>query len=117
MSHLRSRLCRPSPATIVAVVAVVLAMSGTGYAALGGNAGKAGQRFFSTDRWLPGGSEVHYAGIFIGSRICTQSPPGGGSFAIPLELPDGASITKVTFYYFDFDPNNSLEFTLGAHMP
>jgi hypothetical protein len=113
---------RPSPAIIVASIALVAAMGGTGYAAFDNqkdNPKKTAAKFYDTQGWLPGDSRIGYQGIFIGSRICTSSPytEGNAGFTQRFDLPDGAKITKVTFYYFDYNPSAQLDFSMAVSVP
>src|SRR4051794_26171231 len=109
---------RPSPAIIVALIALIAATGGTGYAALN-NPKKTVHKFYDTAGWLVGDSRIGYEGIGIGSRICTSSPytEGNAGFEQRFDLPDGAKITKLTFYYFDYDPDAQLEFNLAVSVP
>jgi hypothetical protein len=103
---------------IVAFIALLAAMGGTGYAALDKSA-KTGARFYSPQEYEPGGSDTGYSAAFVGQRVCTSSPniEGNAGFTVPLDLPDGASITKVTAYYYDQDPDEELSFQMGSHEP
>jgi hypothetical protein len=114
----RASRYRPSPAMIVAFIALLATMGGTGYAALD-KSSKTGARFYSPREYEPDTSDTGYSAAFIGQRVCTSSPyiEGNAAFSVPLDVPDGASITKVTAYYYDHDPDEELSFQVGSHEP
>jgi hypothetical protein len=117
----RLRRARPSPAMMVAFVALFAAMGGGGYAAFAAPTTKTGAKFYAPSDYLPpGDSNVDYGGVGLGQLFCGSSPniEGNYAFAATLDnLPDGASITKVTAYYNDYDPNEQLTFQVGSHTP
>lgn len=116
----RSRRARPSPAMVVAFVALVLAMGGGGYAAFAAPAKKTGAKFYAPSDYLPGDSNVDYGAVGIGQRFCGSSPDisGTAEFRAAFDnLPDGARITKVTAFYSDLDADEQLSFQVGSHTP
>lgn len=97
-----------------AALALVLVLGGTGQAK---NDKKEFADFYAASEWMPGNSEVGYRGQLIGSRDCFEASSAEGEewFAIPIDVPDGAEITKVTFYYLDSEPDEQLRFHVGFH--
>ena len=115
----RDHVRRPSAGTILGLIALVVAMGGTGYAAPGGSK-KAAAKFYGPNDWGPNDSRVGYQHEFLGQIVCTSSPheEGGQAFSLSLDnLPDGASITKVTAYYGDTEPDEHLTFGVGFSRP
>src|SRR5256885_12175890 len=109
---------RLSPAMIVAFIALIAATGGTGYAALN-NPKKTVDKFYDTEGWRVGDSRIGYEAIGIGSRICTSSPYTEGNAGVEqqFDLPDRVKITKLTFYYFDYDPDAQPAFKLVVRVP
>jgi len=99
------------------VALVVAAAGGGGYAAVAAGSVNAA-KFIGPHQFLPGDSpDIQYAGIGIGSLVCTGSTFTEGSAAAfdgYVELPDGARITKVVYYYTDNNATADLTFHLAA---
>jgi hypothetical protein len=70
---------------------------------------------FSGTRFQPTASAMTYAPIG-GSIYATALPPGGYSFSLDFELPQGATITEVVFFVVDDDPT-SLGLSLRSYDP
>jgi hypothetical protein len=90
----------------------------TAYAKQGGP-DKTGARFYTPREYRTGDSEIGFAQAGIGQLACTSSPhiEGNAAFEVALDLPDGASITRVTAYYYDRDPAEHLSFQVGFSEP
>lgn len=116
MRKLIAHIHRPSAGTVIGVIALVFAIGGGGYAALGAEDKKTAVKLYRPDRFLPEHSGIGYESIGLGSRACTSSPfqEGGGFFRADVDPPDGAKITKVTFYYADNDADDDLTFGLAG---
>lgn len=112
------RVNRPSSGTVIGMIALVLAIAGGGYAAVGAAPQtpqqKTGARFYGANDYSPGDTRVGYQHEFVGQIVCTSSPLGDGpgtAFWLSFDnLPDGASITKITVYYVDTDEAEDLTF-------
>ena len=111
------RTRRTAVAAAFLCVAVLLALGGTGYAK-SDPAKKSVSVFYGASRWLPTNSETRWGGQIIGSLDCLGSAHAEGAdmFRIPLDLPNGAAIEKITFHYFDTDPGARLHFWLSQHI-
>jgi hypothetical protein len=59
-------------------------------------------------------SAMTYTGV-NGSCIYRSSDAGYNAFTYDLQLPDGAEVNQVTFYYYDAAIVNGLQFTLKAY--
>ena len=87
-----------------------------------GNSGAASAKkapktvFFGHGTWQSFGAEWnHWANAGIGQVACVTPPPEGQTrgISMPLDLPDGARITKVTVYHADEDEDFNIQFHLG----
>ncbi len=64
-------------------------------------------------RWNPTTSGTTYSLIFNGHAIFGTTVGQAVNFQMPIDLPDGASITTLTVYYTDNDATNDINFTFG----
>lgn len=114
----RNARSKSSLATLIALVALVLALGGGSYVGLAKETKKTGAKFYAAHRFLPkDSSETGFAGTGLGSRICTSTSNQPGEetfFGTELELPDGIQITAVTFYYYDNNADAGFSFHLGG---
>lgn len=72
--------------------------------------------FFGHGTWRTFGAEWnHWTNAGIGQVACVTPPPEGETrgISMPLDLPDGARITKVTVYHADEDEDFNIQFHLG----
>jgi hypothetical protein len=99
-------------------IALLLVLGGTAYAKQD-EPNKTGARFYSPSEYRTIDSEVGSSGAGVGQFTCTSSPyiEGNAEFKIPVDIPDGARITKVTAYYYDTDPSEHLGFVVGFSEP
>lgn len=110
MRKVTTHIRRPSAGTIIAVIALVMAMGGGGYAAVAKEK-KGLAKFYAGHEFQPPDSTAQYARTGIGSLRCVGTPQLDPYF-LPVDLPNGAKITKVTFFYSDNDADDDLSFAL-----
>lgn len=91
--------------------ALVLALGSSAYAKQD-EPNKTGARFYSPSEYHTIDTKVGSSGAGVGQFWCTSSPyiEGNAAFFLPVDIPDGARITKVTAYYYDTDPAEHLSF-------
>jgi hypothetical protein len=145
VEHERKRLRLPSPATVIACIALAVALGGTGYAAVTLPKGSVGTKQLEKNAvtgakvknrsltaadlkkaTLFGTSTVVTGVDFRGrSSTSTYEFTNGGSirrtagtdfFVAAPDLPQGAIVTKVTFYVVDNDATN-IELAFTSYEP
>jgi hypothetical protein len=109
---------RVSAGLVIGLIALLLVVSGTAYGKQEAPS-KTGARFYGPADYRVPDSEIGYSGAGVGQFTCTSSPyiEGHAAFTVALDVPDGASITKVTAYHYDFDPAEHLTFQVGFSEP
>jgi hypothetical protein len=108
---------RPSAARGLAVVALLAALGGAGYAVRGADAKQVVTKFYSPRDWQPQDSSTSYGTIGKGQVLCRAAPGAVENvafFDLRFDVPDGATITRITYYFTDADPAGELEFFVAS---
>lgn len=113
------RTFRRTPVGLAIGLAVLLVAVGGTAQAKQENPNKTGARFHGPGEYHPDASSTEWSAAGIGQRACISSPnfEGNAAFIVALDVPDGASITKVTAYYYDIDPSEQLTFQVVFSEP
>ena len=103
--------------TLLAITVAVLALGGYALAAatVGAGATPATKaKFYSADdfRGTHVGTGMGWDAIGVGQQICN----GNGEFRAEADLPDGARINRVTFFFRDNSPTANFDFGLVAFL-
>jgi hypothetical protein len=103
---------------VLGVAAAVLALAGYALAAATTGSGATPvtkAKLYSADdfRGTHVGTGMGWDAIGTGQQICN----GNGEFRAEVDLPDGARITRVTFFFVDNSPTANFDFGLEAFFP
>lgn len=113
MRRIKRRTRWGTAGLVLGLIALLLVLGGTAYGK------QTGAKFYNTWDYRTGDSNVDFGNAGVGQLACLGSPnsEGNAAFVLNFSVPDGASITKVTAYYYDTDPAEQLRFQMSFSEP